>query len=291
MGLASAPGAFQNLMELIFAGLSYEVVLVYRDDVIVFGRNFEEHLKRLELVFQRLSENGFKIKGSKCNFFQKRVSFLGHIISESGVEVDPEKLRAVEKMKEPSSLKDVRVFLGLVGDYRKFIPGFGKTAEPLYRLLNNSNKFEWSTECTSAVAELKKKLLEAPVLGYPNDRDQFTLTIDATLTGIGAIFTQKQGTEDRVIAYASKTLSKSQRNYSATKREIFAIVYFTHYFKNYLLDWNFLIITDHRALVWIYSFKEPDGMVARWTEKLGQFNFDIKHRAGKKSHTLTVFRQ
>ena len=118
MGLASAPGVFQNLMELIFAGLSYEVALVYLDDVIVFGRNFEEHLKRLELVFQRLSENGLKIKGSKCNFFQKRFSFLGHIISESGVEVDPEKVRAVEKMKEPSSLNDVRAFLGLVGYYR-----------------------------------------------------------------------------------------------------------------------------------------------------------------------------
>ena len=157
MGLASAPGAFQNLMELIFAGLSYEVALFYLDDVVVFGRNFKEHLKRLGLVFQRLSENEIKIKGSKCNFFQKRVSFLGHIIPESGVEVDPEKVRAVEKMKEPSSLKDVRAFLGHVGYYRKFIPSFGKTAEPLYRSLNKSNKFEWSTECTNAVAELKKK--------------------------------------------------------------------------------------------------------------------------------------
>ena len=136
MGLASAPGALKNLMELIFAGLSYEVSLVYLDDVIIFGKNFEEHLKRLELVFQRLSENGLKIKGSKCNFLQKRVSLLGHIISESGVEIDPEKVRAVEKMKEPSSLKDVRAFLG---HFRKFIPVFGKTAEPLYRLLNKSN--------------------------------------------------------------------------------------------------------------------------------------------------------
>ena len=204
IGLASAPGAFQNLMELIFAGLSYEVALVYLDDVIVFGRKFEEHLKRLELVFQRLSENGLKIKGSKGNFFQKRVSYLGHIISESGVGVDPEKVRALEKMK-PSTLKEVRAFLGLVRYYRKIIPGLGKTAEPLYRLLNNSNKFECGKECTSAVAELKKKLLEAPVLGYPNDRDQYTLTTDALLTGIGAILTQKQGTEDRVIAYASKT--------------------------------------------------------------------------------------
>ena len=103
-------------------------------------------------------------------------------------------------MKEPSFLKDVRAFLGILGYYRKFIPGFGKTAELLHRLLNKSNKFEWSTECTNEVAELKKKLLEAPVLGFPNDRDLYTLTNDASLTGIGAFLTQKQGTEDRVIA-------------------------------------------------------------------------------------------
>ena len=132
----------------------YEKALVYLDDVIAFGRNFDEHLKRLELVYQGLVENGLKIKGSQRNFLQKRVSFLGHIISESGFEVDPEKVRAIEKMKEPSSLKDVRAFLGLVGYYRKFIPGFVKTAVPFYSLLKSSNKFEWSTECKNAVAEL-----------------------------------------------------------------------------------------------------------------------------------------
>ena len=169
-----------------------------------------------------------------------------------------------------------------MGYYRKNFPGFEKRAESLYRLLNKSNKFEWSTECTSAIAELKKRPLEAPILGYPNNRDSYTLTTGASLTGIRAILTQKQGTEDRVIAYASKTLSKSQRNYSATKRELFTIVHFAHYFKNYLLGQHFLVITDHRAFVWIYSFKDPDGMVAIWIEKLGQFNSDIKHRAGKK---------
>ena len=109
------------------------------------------------------------------------------------------------------------------------------------------------------LSEIHPKLLEAPVLGYQKDRDQYTLTTDASLTGIGAILTQKQGTEDRVFAYASKTLSKSQRNYSATKRELIAIVHFTHYFKNYLLGQHYLIITNHRALVRIYSFKEPYG--------------------------------
>ena len=135
-------------------------------------------------------------------------------------------------------------------------------------------------ECKSAVTKLNKKLLEAQVLGYPNDRDPYTLTTDASDTG--AIPTQRQGTEDRVIGYVRKILSKHQLNYTATMQELFAIVHFTQHFINYLLGQHCLIITDHRALVWIYSFNEPDGMVASWIEKLGQFIFVIKHRAGKK---------
>ena len=124
MELASAPGAFENLMEVILAGLFHDMVLLYLHDVVVFGRSFDEHLKRLELVLKRVAENGLKTKESKSIFFQKCVSFLGHFISESGVEVNPEKVRAVERTKEPSSLKDVRVFLCLVGYHLKITPGF-----------------------------------------------------------------------------------------------------------------------------------------------------------------------
>ena len=123
--------------------------------------------------------------------------------------------------------------------------------------------------------------MSAPILGYPNNRDEYTLTTDASLTGIGAVPTQQQEGIDRVISYASKTLNKSQKNYSATKRKLFAVVHFTNHFKTYLLGRKFSIVTDHRALVWLYSFKDPEGMVARWLEKLGQFDFEIKHKAGR----------
>ena len=282
MGLASAPGAFQNLMELIMSGLSYEVALVYLDDIIIFGRSFEEHLNRLDLVLGRLKDAGLKIKGSKCRFFQEKIHFLGHIVSNKGVEKDPEKVAAVSKMKSPRTIKKLRAILGLVGFYRRFIQDFGKIAEPLYKLLNKKERFTWSKECESAVEQLKQALQKAPILGYPNDTDPYTLTTDASLFGIGAIISKRQQWGERVIAYASKTLSKSQRNYSATKRELFAIVYFTQHIRNYLLGQKFLIVTDHRALTWLYSFKEPDGILARWIEKLGQFDFEIKHEAGKK---------
>ena len=135
-------------MELIFGGLSYEVALVYLDDIIVFGKNFEEHLERLKLVFGRLEKSELKIRGSNCTFFQ---CFLGHVISEKGVEMYQEKVKAVEKMKTPTDLKEVRAVLGLVRFYRKFIPGFGKPSETLYNLLKEKKKFVWTNECESAL--------------------------------------------------------------------------------------------------------------------------------------------
>ena len=128
MGLTSAPGAFQNLMELILAGVSYEVALIYLDDIIIFRKSFEEHLSRLELLLCRIKEASLKIKGSKCRFFQKRINFLGHIISKDGVKVDPDKVSAEANMKTASNLKELRAILGLVGFYRRFIADFGKIA-------------------------------------------------------------------------------------------------------------------------------------------------------------------
>ena len=200
MGLASTPGAFQNLMELIMSGLSYEVALVYLDDIIIFGRSFEEHLNRLDLVLGRLKDAGLKIKGTKCRFFLKKKSFPGHIVSNKGGEVDPEKVAAVSKTKIPRTLKELRAILGLVGFYRRFIQDFGKITEPFYKLLNKKESFTWSKECESAVEQLKQALQKVPILGYPNDTDPYTLTTDASLFVICAIISQRQQWGESVIA-------------------------------------------------------------------------------------------
>ena len=171
MGLTSAQGAFQNLMDLILAGLSYEVALIYLDDIIIFGKSFEEHLSRLELVLCRIKEAGLKIKGSKCRFIQKRIHFSGHIIAKEGVEVDPDKEVAVANMKPPSNLKELRAVFGLVGFCRRFIADFGKRAEPLYRLLSKTEKFVWTTEWGEYMNQLILKSQKAPLLDFPNDTD------------------------------------------------------------------------------------------------------------------------
>ena len=225
--------------------------MIYLDDIIIFRKSFEEHLPRLELVLCCIKEAGLKLKGSKCRFFQKLIHFLGQIISKDGVEVNAEKVAAVGNMKPLSNLKELREILGLLGFHRRFIADFGKTAEPQYRLLSKTEKFIWTTECDESVNQLKLKLQEAPILGFPNDTDIYTLTTYASPTAIGIIITQKQNWADRVIAHACKNLNKGQQNYSATERDLYAIVYFTHYFWNNLLGRNFIIVTDHRALTWL----------------------------------------
>ena len=223
-----------------------------------------------------------KIKGSEYRFFQEKIQFLGHIVSNKGVQVDPEKVAAVSEMKNPRTIKELRAILGLVGFYSRFIHVFGKIAEPLYKLLNKKEHFCWSKECESALEQLKKALQKAPILCDPNDMDPYTLTTDSSLFSIGAIISQRQQWGEGFIAYPSKTLSKSQRNYSATEQKHFSIVDFTQHFRNYLLGQKILIVTNHRALTWLYSFKEPDGLLARWIEKLGKFDFEIKLKARKE---------
>ena len=281
MGLCNAPGAFQRLMEIVLSGLTYELVLVYLDDIIVYGRNFEEHLERLRIVLNRIRDANLKISPAKCSLFQRKITFLGHVVSAEGIQTDPAKVQAVEKYPVPTTLRQVRAFMGLVGFYRKFIFNFGVIADPIYRLLNKSVKFHWTKECQQAFETLKSELVKAPILGFPTEKDEFTLCTDASLYGIGAVLSQTQSNGEKVIAFASKTLQKGQRNYSATKRELYAVVFFTAYFKEFLLGQKFKIITDHRALVWLYSFKDPDAIVARWLEKLSMFNFEIIHRPGK----------
>ena len=188
----------------------------------------------------------------------------------------PKKTEAVKTYPIPVNVKKLRAFLGLVGFYRKFIQNFGNIASPLHKLMQKEKRFQWTTECQQAFEKLKERLMCAPILGFPNERDIFTLCTDASLTGIGAVLSQNQNNAGKVIAYASKSVQKGQHNYSATKRELYAVVFFTNYFKEYLLR----IVTDYRALVWLYSFKDPDGLVARWLEKLSSFDFEIVHRPG-----------
>ena len=283
-GLCNAPSTFQRLMELILAGLHWETCLIYLDDVVVFGRTWEEHMLRIREVLSRLLRANLKLNPEKCQFFRKSVSFLGHIISDQGVSTDPDKVRAITQWPTPTSPEELRSFLGLASYYRRFIHKFAEIAAPLHRMQDKNSKFQWSEQCQEAFQSLKQKLSSAPVLAFPNPKDTFILDTDASDVGIGSVLSQVQDGVERVISYGSRTLSKSEKNYCVTRKELLALVYFMRQFRSYLLGHPFLVRTDHSSLCWLSQFKEPEGQLARWIEQLQKFDFQIEHRKGR-DHT------
>jgi len=279
-GLCNAPATFERLMELVLRGLHWTNCLVFIDDVIVFGTDFETTLKNLSMVFDRLRDAGLKLKVKKCHLFQKQVAFLGHVVSGDGISCDPGKVEDVSNWSLPKDVSEVRSFLGLASYYRKFIPDFAKIADPLTRLTKKDTKFAWDEPCQKAFQILKTLLVSAPILAYPTRDDTFVLDTDASAFGIGAVLSQIQNGQERVISYASKTLTQSQRNYCTTHRELLAVVTFVRQFKHYLWGRKFLLRTDHSSLKWLCNFKEPEGMIARWLSILDTFDFDVEHRKG-----------
>ena len=282
-GLCNGPATFQRLMDLVLAGLHMSHCLVYLDDIIVMGKSFGEHLDNLRKVFDRLREAGLTLKPSKCVFFQTEVNYLGHVISRNGISTDPAKISQVEKWPAPQSVKEVQQFLGLASYYRRFVRDFASVARPLHRLTEKTAKFEWTTECDDAFRTLRRKLCSAPILAFPNFHNRFILDTDASNSGIGGVLSQlDDGGNERVVAYASRSLSKAERRYCVTRRELLAVVTFTQHFRPYLLGREFLLRTDHGSLTWMQSFKEPEGQLARWLEKLQEYQFSIVHRQGRK---------
>ena len=232
-GLTSSPSTFERLMELILAGLRFETCLIYLDDIIVYGKTFEEELKRLEEVFVRFRSSGLKLKPSRCVLFQKRVTYLGHIVSESGIATDPGKIERVCEWPVPENVTEIKSFLGLAGYYRRFAPDFAQMARPLHKLTEANVEFVWTPECRSSFQTLKTLLSTAPVLAYPDFTAELILDTDASNHGIGAVLSQVKDGAEHPVAYASRTLTKAERNYCVTRKELLLKV--CRFILNYLV--------------------------------------------------------
>jgi hypothetical protein len=189
-GLCGAPFTFQRLMNVVLRKENWEKCLIYLDDVIIFARDFEEHVAKLKCILQRLREAGLKLTPEKCNFFQQELTFLGHVVSNEGIKTDPEKIRAIHDWGKPATVEDMRGFLGFANYYRRFVKEYASLTCVLETLMkksangniNNNKKYQlqWDSNADSAFTLLKKKLMSAPVLAYPNDRDVFILDMDAS---------------------------------------------------------------------------------------------------------------
>ena len=280
-GLTNAPACFMRVMHLILKGLCWSDCLVYLDDIIIFGRTLEEHRERLSLVLSRLAEAGLKINPKKCKLLSEQVVVLGHVVSQEGIFTNPEKVHIIKEWPIPPNATQLTAFLGTAGYYRQFVPNYAQIAFPLYRAEQKGDNLTWTAECEEAFRKIKRHLSNAPILAFPRLDVPFILDTDASDSGLGAVLSQVQDGEERVIAYAARALSKAERNYSTTRKELLALVWGSEHFETYLYGRRFLARTDHNALRWLRNFKNPRGQVARWLERLSDFDFEVQHRSGR----------
>ena len=281
--LCNAVATFQQLMDLVLAGLNLDICLVYLVDIIVFSATPDQHLERLECVFRCLQEANLKLKPSKCCLMQTEVSYLGHIVSGEGISTDSEKIKLINEWPVPTNLRQLRGFLGLAGYYRRFVQGYAKIAGPLNNLLKKNQHFEWTAECQSAFDDLKRVLVSLPNDGL------LILDIDASEYSIGGVLSQVQDGLEKVIEYAGRTLNRNEINYCVTRKELLAVVHFTRHFCQYLLGRQFVIRTDHAALSWLKRTPEPIGQNTRWLELVEEYDFVTKHRPGQKHGNADAF--
>ena len=232
-------------------------------------------------VLARVKEAGLKLSADKCKFLKTEVNYLGHVINKEGVQTDPEKIACIEKWELPNCKKELQTFLGFCNYYRRFIKNYAAISERLTAMLKEGNDFRWNDDRRLAFTELKKKLMSPPVLALPIKEGKYILDTDASYNSIGAVLSQEQNGIERVISYASKTMSKSQRQYCITRKELLAIYTFVLKFKHYLLGTQFVVRTDHQALKWLLKWDNPNtSQYCIWRAELEVFDMIVEYRKG-----------
>ena len=288
-GLTNAPAVFQRLMEQTLANLSN--VVVYIDDIIIHSKDFDQHLEDLENCFNRLQTAGLKLKPKKCHLCRKEVKYLGHYISEDGIRTDPEKCKVVEEWPLPTTVQELRQVIGFFSYYRRFVQDFSKHTKPLHDLLKGKEtnkskraKIEMNEEALAAFNTLKQKLTNTPILAYADYTLPFELHTDASNQGLGAVLYQTQNGKQRVIAYGSRGLKKSEENYPAHKLEFLALKWaVTQKFRDFLYGHKFVVMTDNNPLSYVLTSAKLDATGHRWLAELGCFDFSVVYRSGKEN--------
>jgi transposase InsO family protein len=282
-GMKNAPSVFQREMQRVLGERVGRGLFVFIDDILIYTKTVDEHEEMVKWVLQRLCEEGYYANPDKCEFFQKEVSFLGHVINEKGISVQQHKVKAVSEWPQPKTKKEVKGFLGLTGYYRKFIQGYSKVALPLTELTKNNVGFVWGAEQQEAFDQLKMKLTSAEILAHPDPSRQYILNTDASGFAIAAVLSQQQADGSiRPVAYYSKKMNSAEKNYGVTEQELLAIVEAVRHWRCYLEGnpYPTKVLTDHRGLQWLNSKAELSGRQARWVESLSDIEYELSYIPG-----------
>ena len=277
-GLTNAPSTFQSLMNDIFRPHLRRFVLVFFDDILIYSRTLQEHSQHLECVFKLLKQHSLLAKRSKCCFAQSKVEYLGHYISGEGVATDPKKVEAVQNWPQPSTVTQLRGFLGLTGYYRRFVKNYGCLCKPLTDLLKK-DQFRWSEQAETAFQKLKKAMTSPPVLALPDYSQDFVVETDACSTGIGAVLMQG----GHPLAYISKALASKHQGLSVYEKELLAIVYDVTKWHHYLYRRHFIIKTDHHSLKYLLQQRVTFPGQHGWLTKLMGYDYEIRYKKGKEN--------
>ena len=279
-GLSQAQAYFQLLINKVLMGCS-SFAMGYLDDIIIFSKTKEEHLQHLEEIFVRLRKFGLKMKREKCSFFKKHIQYLGHLVSEKGFELLPEKLESICKMPAPRTAKEVKQFLGLIGYYRKFVPRFVDISRPLTKLTHHNITFEWTDQCAKAFKHLRKLLMEYPILRYPDPAQGYILYTDASRIGWSGVLTQEHRDEkgkakNHPICYVSGQFRGSQLNWAALTKEAYVIYMSVRRLSFYVTDAEVTIRSDHLPLKKFLNKQTMNSKVNNWAVELEQFQLHLE---------------
>ena len=282
-GMVNAPMTFQSLMTKVLKNLNFKIALVYIDDLLIFSKDFDQHLHHLNLVFDKLRSANLTLHPAKCKFATKQVKYLGHIVSKDGLRVNPENTDKIRNCKSPTNVKQVRSALGMMGYYRKFVKDYAKNVQPLNDLLKKDTKFNWTEDCEQAFNVLKIKLIEAPILRYPQFDKEFVLAVDSSQYSIGYVLSQEHDGKLHPICFGGRALRDNELKWHITDKEGLALVEGIQHFKHYLANNRFIVYTNNVSVKYLMKIKDCQGRLGRWGILLQGYSFDIKHRSSSQN--------
>jgi len=288
-GLVNAPAIFTKLVNSVGEGLS-NFLIAYLDDLLIFSETLEDHLSHIQTVFNRLRQHNLKLKLKKCSFMEKTTKYLGFIVDALGIRPDPSKVQVIQSLPTPTTVTQVRGIIGMLSYYRRFIPKFSEIAIPLIELTKKYAHFRWDNVHQVAFDTLKSKLAALPLLGHPDINKPYILYTDASNYAVGALLTQpidqseqNDGpfTAEKPICYLSHKLSPTQRRYSTTEREAFAINWAVDKLNHYLQNSRFTIKTDHKPLKYLLESPMHNQKIQRYSLNLSCYDCVIEYLPGK----------